>query len=249
MATNLSGKTYPINEIYGPVYQGEGPQIGLKTWFVRFAGCDYDCSWCDTKYAVSPKYPGWSRVMRTSREVADTLSELNAKSEDWITLSGGNPALFVDDDFVSVLRGAGLNLAMETQGSVGLKPMVSSYIASLVVSPKPPSSGMDERLNYLALTRLLTEGRAIRQTSLKYVIFDEDDLEWVKHLEHKLPALLSVQRFLMVGTNIEPNEDVIGPILARMRWLMDLAKDDPQLKNFRILAQQHALLYGLKRGV
>jgi len=43
-----------ISEIFGPTIQGEGPLIGTPTVFVRTAGCDYRCTWCDTLYAVLP---------------------------------------------------------------------------------------------------------------------------------------------------------------------------------------------------
>ena len=47
-------KTFPVIEIFGPTIQGEGAEAGLPTHFVRFGGCDYRCSWCDTMYAVDP---------------------------------------------------------------------------------------------------------------------------------------------------------------------------------------------------
>jgi 7-carboxy-7-deazaguanine synthase len=45
-----------ISEIFGPTIQGEGPLIGRPTVFVRTAGCDYRCTWCDTLYAVLLEY-------------------------------------------------------------------------------------------------------------------------------------------------------------------------------------------------
>ena len=40
----------PVLEIFGPTFQGEGAVIGQKTMFVRTAGCDYSCSWCDSAF-------------------------------------------------------------------------------------------------------------------------------------------------------------------------------------------------------
>ena len=39
----------PVMEIFGPTIQGEGMVIGQKTMFVRTAGCDYSCAWCDSR--------------------------------------------------------------------------------------------------------------------------------------------------------------------------------------------------------
>lgn len=40
----------PVLEIFGPTIQGEGMVVGQKTMFVRTAGCDYSCSWCDSSF-------------------------------------------------------------------------------------------------------------------------------------------------------------------------------------------------------
>ncbi|PFV11560.1 7-carboxy-7-deazaguanine synthase QueE, partial [Bacillus cereus] len=40
----------PVLEIFGPTIQGEGMVIGQKTMFIRTAGCDYSCSWCDSAF-------------------------------------------------------------------------------------------------------------------------------------------------------------------------------------------------------
>ena len=40
----------PVIEIFGPTIQGEGMVVGQKTMFVRTAGCDYSCSWCDSSF-------------------------------------------------------------------------------------------------------------------------------------------------------------------------------------------------------
>ena len=41
----------PVAEIFGPTIQGEGPHVGMQTLFVRVAGCDFKCAWCDSKFA------------------------------------------------------------------------------------------------------------------------------------------------------------------------------------------------------
>lgn len=44
----------PVLEIFGPTIQGEGAVIGRKTMFIRTAGCDFNCAWCDSEV-----YMGW----------------------------------------------------------------------------------------------------------------------------------------------------------------------------------------------
>src|SRR5438105_206992 len=49
-----AAQTFPVIEVFGPTVQGEGPDAGRPAYFVRFGGCDYRCSWCDSMYAVEP---------------------------------------------------------------------------------------------------------------------------------------------------------------------------------------------------
>src|SRR5947208_16829453 len=81
-----------ISEIFGPTCQGEGPLSGRPTVFVRTAGCDYRCAWCDTLYAVLPEYSEeW--VSMTPPQIMTRVNELAEGHPVLISLSGGNPAL------------------------------------------------------------------------------------------------------------------------------------------------------------
>ena len=78
----------PVLEIFGPTFQGEGRAIGQKTMFVRTAGCDYHCDWCDSAFT-------WDGSEKPTRMTADeVIAELDKLgSYDYVTLSGGNPAI------------------------------------------------------------------------------------------------------------------------------------------------------------
>ena len=129
-----------ISEIFGPTIQGEGPLIGRPTVFVRTAGCDYRCSWCDTLYAVLPEYRDeWSAM--TASEILTRVNGLVGNQPVLISLSGGNPALQPLDDLISLAHQSGHSLAMETQGSLA-QPWFAK-LDWLILSPKPPSSGME----------------------------------------------------------------------------------------------------------
>ena len=81
-----------VSEIFGPTIQGEGPLIGHPTVFVRTGGCDYRCSWCDTLYAVLPRYRDEWHPM-TPPEIFARIEELSGGAPILVTLSGGNPAV------------------------------------------------------------------------------------------------------------------------------------------------------------
>lgn len=255
----MSPKTYQMSEWFGPTVQGEGPLAGVRTFFARFAGCDWDCLWCDTKYAVSPKYDGWSVTKMTAKELRVKLEELGLKEGDWLTLSGGNPALFVDDEFVEAFEG--IKLAMETQGSRLLLGNVVHTLNCLVVSPKPPSSGM--HINFKASTvRELIKWRLNAQTTvLKFVAFDEADLYWINEASNEIGEW-NIPRYLSVGTPLRTRghqahsgyqglEDIDDSRLVVCEGLTNLfnkVANDERFHNFIALPQLHTLAWGQKRG-
>src|SRR6266436_1905588 len=106
-----------ISEIFGPTIQGEGPLIGRPTVFVRTGGCDYRCSWCDTLYAVLPRYRDEWQPM-TPSEILARIGELSGGEPILVTLSGGNPALQPLGPLIELGRASRYGFAIETQGSI-----------------------------------------------------------------------------------------------------------------------------------
>lgn len=253
---------YPISEIFGPTIQGEGPLVGTRTFFVRFAGCDFDCSWCDTKYAVSPKYEGWSKTMMTAREISDQLEILGILENDWITFSGGNPALFVDDALCQHL--VEYRTAMETQGSKALLENVTNWLDCLIVSPKAPSSGMAQRMDFADVSDILMQRRDDQLTALKYVAFTDKDIRWIKDFTVMINPPDFVKLYISAGTPLPTNivstdnegEDRIS-VLDDSRLivcdsytsLVERVLKDPEMKDFTVGLQTHVLVWGQKRGV
>ena len=122
----------PVLEIFGPTFQGEGRAIGQKTMFVRTAGCDYHCDWCDSAFT----WDGSEKPTRmTADEVIEALDALG--TYDYVTLSGGNPALLAANmaQLVSKLKARGVTLAVETQGSRWQEWLKD--IDQVTLSPKP----------------------------------------------------------------------------------------------------------------
>lgn len=257
----IEEKKYPINEIYlKRTIQGEGPLVGVPTKFVRVAGCDFDhCSWCDTLYAVNPRHPGWSKKMMTAMEIGFALNE--GDFVNLITISGGNPALFVDYELLdTLLNRFGFHCAMETQGSKALAPMALKHPALkyLVISPKPPSSGMSDRMDPEIVSQMVSyrNGNHL-DTYLKYVIFTKQDLEWVERFDKSL-GVRATEHCLSVGTSVErflSDEELLEDTIKSTKWLVDVTgeqrneNDVNYFYNWRILPQLHTMLWGRKRGV
>ncbi len=103
-------KTYPINEIFYSL-QGEGRNTGMPAVFIRFSGCNLSCHFCDTKHETFTRM-GLKQIIQEVRQYP--IAPL-------IVLTGGEPSLFVDCEFVQCLKEqTGKKIAIETNGTKAL---------------------------------------------------------------------------------------------------------------------------------
>ena len=238
----------PVMEVFGPTVQGEGMVIGQKTMFVRTAGCDYRCSWCDSAFTWDGSGKDQIRML-TPEAVWDELRRLGGTRFSHVTLSGGNPALLASlGGLVALLRENGVRTAVETQGS-----RWQSWLADIdevTVSPKPPSSGMDTDWAVLDdVIGRLAAGPADRSHSLKIVIFDQTDLDYARRVHARYPG---TALFLQTGNpdvSSADTPDLAASLLARYEWLIDQVSASDDLNNVRVLPHLHTLVWGNKRGV
>lgn len=93
-----------INEIFYSV-QGEGLHAGRPAHFIRFSGCNLHCPFCDTKHEEG--------VMMTDEEI---LEKINFGS-NMVVLTGGEPSLFIDEQFIRKLNNLGKYVCIETNGT------------------------------------------------------------------------------------------------------------------------------------
>ncbi|PZD94427.1 7-carboxy-7-deazaguanine synthase QueE [Paenibacillus sambharensis] len=239
---------FPVLEIFGPTVQGEGMVIGQKTMFVRTAGCDYACSWCDSAFT----WDGTAKADIRLLEADDIYEELceTAGGEDrfsHVTLSGGNPALLAGlGEFISLLHSRGKRAALETQGSRWQDWFTE--IDELTLSPKPPSSGMKTDWEMLdsIIHQLSAAGSAF---SLKVVVFDVCDLDYAVQVQQRYP---DVQLFIQAGNDRLDEADasvLLIHLAGRYEQLVSEVIERPSLNRARVLPQLHAWIWGNKRGV
>lgn len=232
-----------VVEVFGPTIQGEGPLAGRATHFLRLGGCDYRCSWCDTMYAVEPELVREAEDLEPG-EIAARLAELDPAPT--LTISGGNPALWHLDRLLGLLRCRYHVLAAETQGSIWRDWL--ARVDSLVVSPKPPSSGMLTVRNLERLEAFMRVARHHPGLALKVVIFDADDLTWATKLHLTWPR---VPFWLSAGTDVDDSEYrmVLEGVGARYGMLCELVARTPALHDVTVLPQLHVIAWGHRVGV
>ena len=235
-----------ISEIFGPTIQGEGMLIGLPTVFVRTGGCDYRCSWCDTLHAVLSEYRDQWQPMAVS-EIWQEVTRLSGNKPLTVSLSGGNPAIQPLAALIDHGHREGYRFALETQGSVAKDWFAD--LDFLVLSPKPPSSGMDTDWDAFDTCLQMAAGKP--QTALKIVVFDDRDYRYARAAAARYPKL---PVYLQPGNHTPPppdNDDArvdIDGIMDRMLWLVRKVTAD-QWFEARVLPQLHVLLWGNRRGI
>ncbi|MGG3137654.1 7-carboxy-7-deazaguanine synthase QueE [Bacillus subtilis] len=241
-------KGIPVLEIFGPTIQGEGMVIGQKTMFVRTAGCDYSCSWCDSAFTWDGSAKKDIRWM-TAEEIFAELKDIGGDAFSHVTISGGNPALLKQlDAFIELLKENNIRAALETQGTVYQDWF--TLIDDLTISPKPPSSKMVT--NFQKLDHILTslqENDRQHAVSLKVVIFNDEDLEFAKTVHKRYPR---IPFYLQVGNDdvhTTDDQSLIAHLLGKYEALVDKVAVDAELNLVRVLPQLHTLLWGNKRGV
>jgi len=131
-----------VSEVFVSV-QGEGPSVGRPAVFLRLAGCNLSCSWCDTKYAwFGGEELGVDVV---AERVLDLLRRF--RGVNLLVVTGGEPLLQSEElvELLSRLRRElpYLEVEVETNGTVDPREVLS-YVDRLVVSPKLSNSGLPE---------------------------------------------------------------------------------------------------------
>jgi 7-carboxy-7-deazaguanine synthase len=236
--------TLPVIEIFGPTVQGEGPDAGVPAYFVRFGGCDYRCSWCDSMHAVDPAEVRANAEHLTAEQIIGHIAAL-PPGPNLVVLSGGNPALLDLDALVLALKQDRKRVAVETQGSRWRNWLAD--VDRLVISPKPPSSGMASLDTLAALQAFVDKAAPASAPVLKLVVFDQVDLDWAaaRHRDHpQLPL------FLSAGTDVGLTDtETFGRLRERYRWLCETVARRADLRAASVLPQLHVIAWGTAKGV
>jgi 7-carboxy-7-deazaguanine synthase len=255
---NPETKQIPVMEIFGPTVQGEGSVIGQQTYFIRFGACDYRCKMCDSMHAVDPELVSKNAEWLTQDQIFQKF--LNFRAPDttrWVTFSGGNPCIHDLYLLTTCLKGLGIRIAVETQGTI-----YQSWLQQCdVVTVSPKSPGMGEQFEESVFTNFITAFSRFRAgLTIKIVVFDDTDLEFAGNVFAlcRINGFNDDQFYLSQGNPYPPggelSKDWKTPTLMtilRARYLVMLEKiiRHPKLCNVKFLPQFHVWLWGNKQGV
>jgi 7-carboxy-7-deazaguanine synthase len=132
--------TLRIVEVF-PSLQGEGLRQGEPTIFIRLAGCNLKCSFCDTKYA-------WRGG--TDLSISDIMAKVETIRRRfpvrWVCLTGGEPFLQDLRPLVRLLKKEKLKIQVETNGTLYYRLSADWFS----ISPKPKSYSFRPEFRTLA---------------------------------------------------------------------------------------------------
>ncbi|WP_457755797.1 7-carboxy-7-deazaguanine synthase QueE, partial [Thermodesulfatator indicus] len=173
--------------------QGESTYVGLPTFFVRLAGCNLQCQWCDTVYAQQPQ-----KNFISLSEILDRWQRGGKLKV--VQITGGEPLL--QENVYPLMKAfldKGATVLLETNGSMPLERVPREVVK--IMDIKPPSSEMNAYMRFENLAYL------DRKDQVKFVIADREDYKWAKNVMTKfyLPVYTQVL-FSPVWQRLEPRE-------------------------------------------
>jgi 7-carboxy-7-deazaguanine synthase len=135
--------------------QGEGYHQGKAAYFIRLAGCDVGCVWCDVKES-------WDASKHPVFSIDEIVTSALAHPARLAIITGGEPLLYNLDALTTALKKAGFEVNIETSGS---SPMSGNW-DWVCLSPKKFKAPLTESIE--------------AASELKVVIFNTHDFEWAE---------------------------------------------------------------------
>lgn len=201
-----------VNEVFYSL-QGEGVRAGTPNIFIRFSGCNLECSMkegpkspggfdCDTEFASGRKVNSkelYEWMLKAHNVVVGDERPL----PEWIILTGGEPGLQVDNALVDSLHTLGFKLAIETNGTVMLDGLGLDWIT---LSPKVAE-------------------HAVRQLKC-------DELKYVRGYDQGIPKPAAKANHYLISPAFDGGQ--VHP--DTMKWCQKLVLENPK---WRLSVQQH----------
>ncbi|MEM7041134.1 MAG: 7-carboxy-7-deazaguanine synthase QueE [Bacteroidota bacterium] len=135
--------------------QGEGFWAGTPAYFIRFAGCDVGCVWCDVKES-------WEVAEDQYMEIAALVAEVKASGARHVVITGGEPTTYDLGPITQALKDAGLKTHIETAGVYPL----TGHFDWVTLSPKKFKPALKENFDLAH--------------ELKVIVYNRHDLKWAQ---------------------------------------------------------------------
>ena len=151
---------YPVMETFTSV-QGEGVYTGVPSFFIRLAGCDVGCVWCDVKES-------WDKEKHPMLPLETLVEAAVGSGVKVVIVTGGEPTMHDLAPLTEALRNVGMRIHLETSGTQKL----TGLFDWITFSPKKFKAPLEE---YFQLSN-----------ELKVVINHKSDIEWSHELSGRM---------------------------------------------------------------
>lgn len=211
-------KTLPkVFETFSSI-QGESSRAGVPCFFIRLAGCNLSCTYCDTRQAKS--FDSGKEV-----SIGDLIDEAKASGLKLVEITGGEPMAHPETpELCKRLLAAGFEVMVETNGSIDISKLPEKVIR--IVDFKTPSSGEANRMLQANFAKLR------RHDEVKFVISGREDYLFALRMVSKF-ALAAKTRHILISPlagKLQPAEIV--------RWMIE------DKAPVRLNLQLHKIIWG-----
>ncbi|MEO6844753.1 MAG: 7-carboxy-7-deazaguanine synthase QueE [Ginsengibacter sp.] len=186
----------PIMESFYTL-QGEGFHQGKAAYFIRLAGCDVGCVWCDVKES-------WDENLYPLQSIEEIVLTAKKNPARLAVITGGEPTLYNLSELTSSLQKEGFATNIETSGS---SPLTGSW-DWICLSPKKFKPPLPEIL--------------LKTNELKIIVFNKSDFAWAE----KYAAQVSSQCKLYLQPEWSKSEivtpGIIDYIKKNPQWQLSL---------------------------
>ncbi len=218
-----------VNEIFYSI-QGESLFAGLACVFVRLAGCNLKCTYCDTLYA---------REEGNLMEIYEILEHVAAFSCPLVEITGGEPLLQDETSaLISKLLETRYKVLMETNGSLDISTVDERCVK--IIDIKCPSSSESQSMDLENLKRLN------QKDQVKFVIGSREDYEFAKKIIPLIPSWFPGNHILFSPVSDSTPDLVpwaINPA-ELAKWMLE------DHLNVRLHLQLHKILWpDIQKGV
>ena len=186
----------PVMEYFYTI-QGEGFYSGRAAFFIRLAGCDVGCVWCDVKES-------WNHEAHPNLTIDFIIEEVLKSKTDFVVITGGEPAMYDLTSLINKLKDHKIETAIETSGCYELIGNIDWYC----FSPKKFKKPTDEAYS--------------KANELKVVISHPSDFVWAE--EHATKVNLECKLYLQPEWSKQERflPEIIEYVKLNQRWRISL---------------------------
>ena len=193
---NRTAVSIPVMEHFYTL-QGEGHWAGTPAYFVRLAGCDVGCVWCDVKESWTVSEDQWMPI-------ADIVQLAVASGTRRVIITGGEPTMYDLKPLTDAIHAAGLLVHIETAGA---HPFSGDF-DWITFSPKKFKAALPE---YHSLAQ-----------ELKVIVYNAHDFQWAEAEAAKCDPARTLFFLQPEWSRRDRVHQVIEYIKAHPHWRLSL---------------------------